>query len=156
MFPLIKDRKTCDKQLDWEKVIGGENRSLVPKKKDDKSVCVSRLWILNSRKCFANIAKHEKKEKSNWNESKPKKKCQFVKFKCILQIFVKCKDTCVGAKNSYVASSLKQFTVCPCVMKSNCTKAKWKNDDGQKPIMDLVDYSKHKAQEIPQKCFDID
>ena len=37
-------------------------------------------------------------------------------------------------------------------MKSNCTKAKCKGDDSHKPIIDLVDYDKHKTQKIPENC----
>ena len=38
-------------------------------------------------------------------------------------------------------------------MKSNCTKAKCKGDDSHKPIIDLVDYDKHKTQKIPENNF---
>ena len=43
-------------------------------------------------------------------------------------------------KNKCVASILNQCTLCLCVIKSNCTKTKCNCDDGQKPVIDLVDY----------------
>ena len=125
----------------------------MPKKKDEKSVRVTQvcrsLIAQNVLQMSQEIKEKKKAAEMEREESKAKKKCHF-------EIFVKVKDICVCWKNKCVASGLKQCTICLCVMKSNCTKSKYKGGDGKMPVMDFLDHNKHKTRKIPQEHIDID
>lgn len=139
--------KLTENEIDLEAAGVLTTEKIKPKEKKEK-VRVTQVWGSMTGKNVLSMVKDIEEKKSQAKERKEvsQKKKEEEKVK-----FLKCKDNCVCEGGECIAKGLKQCTVCGEILRSQCTKAKCKNDDGQKPLMLKVAGQKQSNVSLKEK-----